>query len=222
MVSGIDSFAYYYLYKWLLTSGEYEWSWQNRKFYPAASAPEEVYLHNKAAYIAPENRELGLTPSSWGLSMDSLESIFTATGIQSKLAYSPDHAELTLENAVSGEDADFLYLSFDNSNGTYDNILIDHIFDAVQEDPSAFAAALMKKDHNPGMTVMLSWIDDDSTLHDMNCSFGQGKLLIPLGSGSGWLLNSHDALNITAQYYGEAAELPAVADYRLLKLREVE
>ena len=120
------------------------------------------------------------------------------------------------------QDADFLYIDFDNSDGTYENILIDHIFDVVQEDDSPFATALMKRDHNPGKTILLTWEDDAGEIHGMNCSFGQGKLLIPLGSGAGWLLNSHAEINISAQYYGEQTALPAVKEYRLYKLREVE
>ena len=221
VVSGVDSFAYYYLYKWLLTSGEYSWSQQNRKFYPADESPEEVYTHNKAADIAAESRELGLTPSSWGLSMESLESLFTECSL-SGVSSDGSQAVIDLGTAVCGEDADFLYIEFDNSTGIYDHMLSDHIFDMVYDDPSAFAAPLMRKDHNPGKYVTVTWADDDSTIHDMNCSFGQGKLLIPLGSGSGWLLNSHDRLIITSEYYGERTALDDIIKCRLLKLREVK
>ncbi|MBP5608438.1 MAG: hypothetical protein J6X66_09265 [Lachnospiraceae bacterium] len=216
-----DSFAYYYLYKWMLSSGEYSWSWQNRKFYPADKSPEEVYMINKTAYIAHESRELGLTPSSWGLSMDSLEGLFTECSF-SGVSSDGSEAVIDLGTAVKGEDADFLYLEFDNSAGVYDHMLSDHIFDMVYDEPSAFAAPLMRKDHNPGKTVIISWVDDDGTSHDMNCSFGQGKLLIPLGSGSGWLLNSHGNISIRAGYYEEQTALETITKCRLLKLREVE
>ena len=219
VVSGIDSFAYYYLYHWLMTSGEYSWSADNRKFYPWDGSKAEALAANKDAGIAAEWRELGLTPSSWGLSMDSLKELFTGK----ECSIDGDTYTVSLKlNGMQGEDADFLYIDFDNSDGTYENILIDHIFDAVQEDTSDFATALMKKDHNPGKTVRLSWEDDNGEMHGMNCSFGQGKLLIPLGSGAGWLLNSHSDIDISAQYNGESIELPAIKEYRLLKLREVE
>ena len=219
VVSGIDSFAYYYLYHWLMTSGEYSWSAQSRKFYPNTGSAEDAHTANKAAAIAPEWRELGLTPSSWGLSMDSLNALFTLMP-----GGSAENAGAAVSVKIPGEsqDADFLYIDFDNSDGTYENILIDHIFDAVQEDDSPFATALMKRDHNPGKTILLTWEDDAGEIHGMNCSFGQGKLLIPLGSGAGWLLNSHAEINISAQYYGEQTALPAVNEYRLYKLREVE
>ena len=223
IVSGIDSFAYYYLYHWLMTSGEYSWSEENRKFYPAAGA-EEALKANKTAKLAPEERELGRTASSWGLSMASLESIFTAPNVQLHAEAAEDTAQISLsfDNALNGNDADFLYVEFDNSDGSYDNILIDHIFDAVQDDTSAFATALMKRDHNPGKTVRISWNDDAGNPHYLNCDFGQGKLLIPLGCGAGWLLNSHDGINISMQYYGEDTALSPLKEYRILRLREVQ
>ena len=224
IVSGIDSFAYYYLYHWLMTSGEYSWSEENRKFYPAADGAEEALKANKTAKLAPEERELGRTASSWGLSMASLESIFTASDTQLHAEAAEDTAQISLsfDNALNGNDADFLYVEFDNSDGSYDNILIDHIFDAVQDDTSAFATALMKRDHNPGKTVRISWNDDAGNPHYLNCDFGQGRLLIPLGCGAGWLLNSHEGINISMQYYGEDTALSPIKEYRLLRLREVQ
>ena len=56
----------------------------------------------------------------------------------------------------------------------------------------------------------------------MRCDFGRGQLLIPLGSGAGWLLNGHEEIRISAENFGEAAELPQIREFRLLKLREVE
>ena len=219
VVSGIDSFAYYYLYRWLMTSGEYSWSADNRKFYPSSGDAANALAANKNAGIAQEWRELGLTPSSWGLSMDSLNELFTAK----ECSIEGDAYETSVKlNGLQGGEADFLYIAFDNSDGTYENILIDHIFDAVQEDTSEFATALMKRDHNPGKTVNISWEDDNGEMHGMNCAFGQGKLLIPLGSGAGWLLNSHSGIDISLQYNGENIELPKINEYRLLKLREVE
>ncbi len=223
VVSGVDSFAYYYLYRWLMTSGEYGWSEENRKFYPAAQGAEEALRANKTAKLASEERELGRTPSSWGLSMESLEDIFTAPGVG--LTEEPSEyggTYLGFDKNIQGEDADFLYIEFDNSDGSYDNILIDHIFDAVQDDTSAFATALMKRDYNPGKTVRISWSDDAGNSHLLNCDFGRGRLLIPLGCGAGWLLNSHDGVNVNMQYYGEDITVSPIKEYRLLKLREVE
>ena len=219
VVSSIDSFAYYYLYRWLMTSGEYSWSADNRKFYPGSGDAADALAANRNADIATEWRELGLTPSSWGLSMDSLDGLFGAK--ECSIEVDARKASIKL-NGLQGADADFLYIAFDNSNGTYENILIDHIFDAVQEDTSDFATALMKRDHNPGKSVSLSWEDDKGEVHGMNCAFGQGKLLIPLGSGAGWLLNSHNGIDISLQYNGESIDLPKINEYRLLKLREVE
>ncbi|MCR5249873.1 MAG: hypothetical protein K6E50_04640 [Lachnospiraceae bacterium] len=221
-VSALDSFSYYYLYHWLLASGEYAWDAETAKFLPHGGDPEEARERNKAAGIAAEERELGLTPSSWGLSMESLNGIFTEAQAAYSLGQGADGAEILFGESLDGDDADFLYLALDDIGETYDYILVDHLFDAVQEDVTPFAARLMRKNRNPGRTITLSWQDDAGEEHCMHCDLGQGRLLIPLGSGAGWLLNSHAQIRITAEDSGEAAAMPAIGELRLLKLREVE
>ncbi|MBR3525537.1 MAG: hypothetical protein IKO11_06785, partial [Lachnospiraceae bacterium] len=130
--------------------------------------------------------------------------------------------ELRFDRKLKGEDADFHYIALDDSGDSYHYILVDQIFNAVQPDPSKAAAALMKRVNNPDVRLWLSWTDDEGSEHSMKCDLGRGKLLLPLGSGSGWLLNSHDGLKLTMEKDGEALPLPAIREMRLLKLREVE
>ncbi len=224
VVAPVDSLAYYYLHHWLLCSGEYHYSADTGKFYPAPEGadPAAVIADNKAAALTTEKRELWLTPSSWGASMDSLNGIFETLPLVPLATEAEGGVHLDFTEVLKGEDADFLYLSLDADRDSYDYILVDNIYDAVQPDPSAFAAALMKKVYNPGTKLWFSWTDDEGGEHCMYCDLGRGELLVPLGSGSGWLLNSHDGLDITMERYEETVPLPAIREMRLLKLREVE
>lgn len=224
VVSQVDSLAYYYLHHWLLCSGEYAWSEEKGKFCPKPEGmtEEEALSANRKAALGEEERELWLTPSSWGLSMESLEGIFMELPVSLNAAGADGETELRFDRKLKGEDADFLYLALDDSGDSYHYILVDQIFNAVQPDPSKAAAALMKRVNNPDVRLWLSWTDDEGSEHSMKCDLGRGKLLLPLGSGSGWLLNSHDGLKITMEKDGEALPLPAIREMRLLKLREVE
>ena len=52
---------------------------------------------------------------------------------------------------------------------------------------------------------------------------GRGKLLLPLGGGRGWLLNSHSdiTVSVTGQD-GQNISVPEMVNLKFLKLREVE
>ena len=80
----------------------------------------------------------------------------------------------------------------------------------------------MKKDYNRGMTVDLSWKDDAGKQHSMSCGMGRGHLLIPLGSGSGWLFNHHDSVTIKMNLGEEIVSVPNITKLELLKVREVK
>ena len=208
----------------LVSKSEYVWSEETGKFAPKPEGmtAEDVYAANKKAALTEEERELWLTPSSWGLSMESLRGILTELPAQEHSEEGEGETLLGFGQRVKGEDADFLYLKLDGSGDPYHYILVDNIFDAVQPDPSAFSAALMKKVYNPGVKLYLSWTDDEGNGHSMKCDYGRGELLIPLGSGSGWLMNSHDGVTLSMEKDGETLPLPAVTEARLYKLREVE
>ena len=68
----------------------------------------------------------------------------------------------------------------------------------------------MKKDYNRGMTVNISWKDDEGKQHSMSCGMGRGHLLIPLGSGSDWLFNHHDSVTIKVNLGEEIVSVPNI------------
>ncbi|MDE7312662.1 MAG: hypothetical protein K2N87_13750 [Eubacterium sp.] len=224
VITAVDSFSLYYLYHWLVTSGEYIWSAEHGYFYPnTENVPlEEILEQNQYLSIPAEERWLGRTPSSWGLSMHTLEAIFTGNFLDPALEDTDQGTHVRFQETLNGEEADFIYLTFDGMDQNFDYILFNHSEDAVQTDLTAWNQKLMKKDYNRGISVCVSWTDERGTEHSLHCSMGRGKLLIPLGSGSGWLLNGHDGIKITVWKDGEMIPSPKISEIRLLKLREVE
>ena len=53
-------------------------------------------------------------------------------------------------------------------------------------------------------------------------NFGQGKILIPLGAGTSWLLHHHDRVTLECLENGQPTPLKAVNRIEFLKLRTVE
>ena len=127
------------------------------------------------------------------------------------------------DREFDGDKADFLYLEFPDMEDDYNYILFDHIEDRVQDvEKDSFAASLMKKNYNLDKIVTVAWTDDSGQEHRMACGMDEGTLLIPVGAGRGWLLNSHSDISISVQEDETIAEVPEINRIRLLKVREVE
>ncbi len=218
-ISPVDSLAYYYLYKWLMCSGEYAYD-MNKGMFTAAAQPGETGAANRMAPVM-EGRDAGLTPASWGSSADSLCKIMEEVKLIPGAELNGGVAALSFEEGINGADADFIYIELDGSDTKCEYRLIDHVSDPVYANPSPFAASLMKKIYNPGDRIEISWKDDDMNEHSMQMDRGRGKLLIPLGAGAGWLFNKHYEVYISMISNGEITELPPIKEAKLYRLREV-
>ena len=224
IINPVDSFTNYYFYNWLLLSGEYVFSPDDGKFYPnnGGLSVEEVRARHKNIGLALDGRDLGRTPTSWGSSMKSLESIMSEIELNSSVSNSGTYTEINFGETVRGEDADFIYIEFADVDTDYEPILFNHSGDVVQEDITWFNEKLMKWDYNRGKTVTIMWLDDEGNQHSMVCALGRGKLLIPLGAGCNWLLNNHEGVSITVSNGEEILNVPNIEEVKLLKVREVE
>lgn len=227
--SNISSVDNYYFYYWLVNSGEYIWDFTNRVFRPndGSVSLETIREENKYIDLSEEGAGLGRTASSWGLSVDTLEDIFTNTDIEVSTSDADGAMSLIFEESVNGNDADFIYLEFANQDQNYQYTLFDlegnydQGYLGEKNILKKLVSKLLKKDYNPGMMVVVSWLDEVGNTHSMNCSMGQGKLLIPIGSGRGWLLNEHSEITITVKQGEETITVPDITSVRMLKLREV-
>jgi hypothetical protein len=220
-----DSFEQYYFYHWLIMSGEYIWSVRDGKFSPNKRGipVDEIHRQHKTLGLAPEERWLGRTPTSWGSSMDSLQEIFTAAPVSTKIIREEESTKIVFDKTTKGEDADFVYIEFDGMDQSFTNILLNHHaeIEPPKEEISWFNEKLMKRDYNRGISVTTLWSDEYKNQHSMNCNMGRGKLLIPLGSGRAWLLNNHDSLTFTVSQGGKTLPVPNIKKVKLLKVREV-
>lgn len=222
-LSSIDN---YYLYHWLLTSGEYIWSEESRCFEPNEYnvSIENILENNKSIDLSFDGASLGKTASSWGSSMDSLSSCFEKCSPQYSVSIDNNLCTINFNTQFDGENADFVYIEFNNKNEDYEYTLFDFVNSYVQDtDRLGFIKYLTKKEYNRGEIVTVSWDAEDGNIYSINCAMNNGKLLIPLGSGRRWLLNNHSILNIVIQNEaGQTIEWPGIDDIKFLKLREVE
>ena len=222
----LDSDANYYLYHWLLTSGDYVWSNESRLFFPndGSVSREEILANNKTINLSKEDDELGRVAGSWGSSMETLESIFTDVQLSCSLVPEDNIARLDFERTIDGDEADFLYLEFPEYKEDVSYILLGYSDDTVLEnvEDHPLLKKLAKKDYNRGEIVSIIWSDEEGAMHRMHCNIDEGKLLIPLGAGRGWLLNGHSEIRIQLTKDNEIVALPEIMNVRFLKLREVK
>ncbi|MBR4706914.1 MAG: hypothetical protein IKP29_02530 [Pseudobutyrivibrio sp.] len=215
----------YYLYHWLVTSGDYKWDAEKKYFIPndGSNTVEEIQDNNKGIALTSDGATLKRTAGSWGSSMDSLESIFKEVNIGYQELDEDYMNTITFEKEFDGDEADFMYIEFAGVSDNYDYILFDHGQDYVQEaDKYPIAKNLMKKDYNRGKEVYVYWTADDGVDHLMRAYLDEGKLLMPLGAGQGWLLNRHSSIKITMAENDEFVSVPDIKEIRLLKLREIQ
>lgn len=219
---GVDSYCLYYLYHWLVTSGEYVWNEQDGNFYPNTDhlSKKDVLEQNRSISIPAETVYLGKAASSWGSSMESLEKVCKSCKISCRTTSEDMSAKIVFSETIDGNQADFIFIDFKNQH-QFDYILFDHKEDEVYDDANWFDKTLLKKDYTRGRAVTLSWKDDNGNSFEINCSMGRGKLLIPLGSGRGWLLNRHSELSVKVTQDGNSVAIPEINEIRLLKCREV-
>lgn len=219
--TALDSFQNYYMYHWLLTSGEYVWSEEKGCFLPndGSVALEQIREKHKSLSLCQEGLNVGKCAGALGLSRNSLEQIFT----EKKIAFTEKRAEKNLQivfqNAIDGDEADYMYLGFGGMDENYQYTLYQ-LSGEQKQDESVFAKHLMKKSYNPGMLVCISWVDDYGAEHIMYCEMNRGKLLIPLGAGAGWLLHNHAQMQIHVMQDGMEIAMPQITEIQFLKLRE--
>lgn len=214
----------YYFYHWLMASGEYYWDDDLWNFIPnnGKYSRDEILAQNKNNGIVSGNINIGNTAGSWGLSMESLESIFTEKNVDFSINQETNNAVVNFEQGFDGDEADFIYLEFADMDNNYDYTLYDLAQGDIRQEEYKYLKYLMRKRYNPGMTVQLWWMDENGERHAVACNMSQGKLLLPVGAGAKWLFNEHNYVDI--QVFQDDAEIavPEITNIRFLKLREVQ
>ncbi len=217
-----DAFNLYYLYHWLLCSNEYYWDPASKTFLPnkGTYSQNETVAKNKKFDKIPEESKLGKRPCSLGLSIKSLEKIFTEPDISCNISKADKGKKIDLGKSIEGNTMDFMYVEFEGMDKNYVYTLYDLTGEKVQNDPG-IGHVLMKKKYNNGMTVRFEWKDDNGKTCAIVCDMSEGKLLIPLGAGRNWLLNKHNSITVKTYQDGKEIETPEIVNVRPLKLREI-
>jgi hypothetical protein len=222
----LDSDSNYYLYHWLVTSGDYVWSDENRLFFPndGSVSREEILENNRTINLSKEDDELGRVAGSWGSSIETLENIFTEIDLGYTSTLEDNRIRLDFDRTIDGDEADFIYLEFPVDKSDVSYVLFEYnnekTLENVEETP--LLKKLAKQDYNTGKIVTVIWNDETGAEHRIHCNMDEGKLLIPLGAGRGWLLNRHSDIKIQMTEDNEIVVPLEPENIRFLKLREVE
>lgn len=223
--SKISTVSNYYFYYWLINSGEYVWDSENRVFVPndGSVSREEILEQNKDIDVLKDDIMLYNTAGSWGKSMDTLQDIFDDPEIGLTAEGGGTSVNINFEQAINGNDADFMYMEFAQQDQNCQYILYN-LTDNIPQDTDRYwyIKNLMKKDYNPDILVRVSWDDEAGNGHHMYCKMDQGKLLIPLGGGQGWLLNRHGGITISVICNDQFIDVPTINVIKMLKVREIQ
>lgn len=213
----------YYLYHWLITSGEYIWEPNKRLFVPNDSGltQEEIKEKNKRIVLSHDEYDLGKNSNSFGLSMDKLAENFSYPDVDFIIKNNVDLVEVVFSKPIDGDEIDFMYVEFADMDKDFQYSLYNGVQDLPQEE-NHLSNLLMRRIYNPGMTVLVQWFDEDNIIHSMKCEMCQGKLLLPLGSGLRWLFNEHSNLYISVLQDGEVIDMPVLQKIEFLKLQEIK
>ena len=237
----------YYFYHWLVTSGDYIFDNDARLFIPndGSFSREEILQQNENINLnlSTEAEEIGDVAGSFGSSMDTLMDVFTERDYDYSIIGTVDAGAITQDASeqsesnrdgedytvlldfaeeFDGNDADFMYIEFEDMTDNYGYALYSYHNPVFHNDASKLAKSLMKKIYNDGMTVTVSWQSEAGEEFSMTCNMDEGKLLLPLGAARGWLLNDHDELSIVVKQDDEVIHIPAIKDIKMLKAREVQ
>ncbi len=203
----------YYFTKWLLVSGEYEYDNEIGYFIPSAGEADTSISNKRYTcvdsntgirFVDPEPCDLLTLPALWGNSFDALAGRFHESNAIILMEKTDEELSILFDKNIRGEEADFLYVEFDDSDS------------AVEYNPDS--KYLFRTTVNPNKNLVISYSDDNDNTHTMTCTLSNGKLLIPLGEGYGWLLNSHDKVGIKSEDYtqGISLRLPDIKTAKLL------
>lgn len=224
--SYVDSTNCYYFYYWLLNSGKYFWDKEQSLFLPnnGLYSIEEIYEKNKTVISNTDSIiDLAKTPAAWGQSIKELTPIFESKDkADYPVVVKNDRIIIQCPEESRGKDMDFLYLEFDQLANDYQLIQFGWHDEYIQESTGTVFDNLYSKWYNPDMFVVLSWQNETGDYYGISCWVDKGQLLIPLGMGSGWLMNKHSQLEIFLVKDGNMVPIPDIADIRFLKLREIE
>jgi hypothetical protein len=84
-----------------------------------------------------------------------------------------------------------------------------------------FAKPFVIHNYNPDKLVKIIYSDDKGAAHSTICFLQKGKLLIPLGSGSRWLLHKHSYIDIKLVALQKNGEIKSINSKNDIKIKNI-
>lgn len=209
----------YYLYYWLMTSGDYHYNKDKKLFYWGNQSIHD----NKIADIAPPVYDVGRIGGTTAASWETLEGIFEKINSVYTIDDSLDkEKQIHFDETLDGNLADFMYLDISTDKNSVTYGLYDLEKFHPYSNPSFLGKCFMQRRYNFGKKVQISWQDDDGNTFSIRTALDEGKLLIPLGMGRRWLLHNHSSIQIYILDSNEnKLEVPTIKKIQMLKLRAI-
>ena len=219
---GVDPLTCYYLYNYLVSSGEYVWSAERGLFVPSGGADhEETRRLNLDCPFFRENYDLGNSADVFGLSFKSLRGIFTERRIPFSTRVENGETTIELADFVRGKDMDFVYLEFGGIGDGRMTTEFNMGGEREKKQSRLISRLFLKSKPNPGVHVSVSFYGEDGQRHTVRANYGNGRLLMNLGVGAKWLLERHRKLEVSVMRDGEALETAELKRITFLKCRQI-
>ncbi len=222
-VGAVGSYGQYYLYKYLVTSGEYAWDKEKGCFFKASGKLDANALKhaNGECPGSWDGLDVGTTADVFGLSFKTLKKIFTPVDVHHTVSKTTAGAEVAFDSPLVGSDMDFMYVEF--AGAEKEQVFTE--FDMGGEHKSSGSRLLkhlfLKNKPNPDTVLTAAYYDDEGQRHTVHCWFGHGKLLVNLGAGMKYLLNNHRTIELSVSKNGETLPLPSIQSLQFLKCRQI-
>ena len=222
----------YYLYRWLLTSGNYIYSPDTKEFIPNTKYSKgEVLSANKKFNISESYDKTNILitnffevlPNALGKSISSLGSIFSNVNTDHSSNIHDNYVSIEFPQNIEGYSSDFLYIELADDLKDLSYTLWTGIGKARYyfDYDISWRKYFTRKEYNPDKRIVVSWSDEEGKTYEISAELGNGRLLMPLGAGDGWLLNKHKFINLSIVKDNKNIEFPQIKKLEFLKLKEV-
>ena len=210
---------HYNIYRWLMTSNQYIWDKEQSVFYPVeGQSVEEIRQCNANAIMRKQAGECEKFAASLGNSIDTLEKESLE---ETKIGYSSeivdDYVYLKFDETVDGNDVDYI-----NFNVDYEEVEAPYILGDSHIANNKIETMLMKRGINKGLRACIEWHDDVGNAHTIYTDAENGKLLFPIGAGTGWLCNGHSEVKIWFEQDGNVTDIPEKYDVKFYHQKDLD
>mgnify|MGYP007101908175 FL=1 len=215
-ISPVD---HYYLYKWLMTSGQYIWDNTNSMFVQVNNQKQDDIINSNAkAIMSFYSGDVGEYGATLGNSVHSLaENVINKTNISYEQKDVDPFISIEFDQSIIGNDVDYIYVEAE-----LDNVITPYILDGNYTEFNQLDYYLLRHKYNDGLKIVAEWDDNFGGKFTMYSDVENGKILLPIGAGTRWLCNNHSYVRIWFEQNGNIIHIPRLKEISLYKLRDID